>query len=716
MSDRDGCRVDQDSAGGGAGVFGGAIDFSEFERPSYDQWKEAAVAALKGVPFDKAMYTPTFEGITLKPLYTSEDTEGLGGPRTYPGGLSSLRGIRASGYVARPWAIAQMCDGPSPREGNEQLRHELDRGASAIAFSVADTHGGTQPCDGRSNPMPRGIRLSGLSDLEALLADVDTERHPFHVHAGTSAAPLLGLLEAWTKKHRLPGSSLRGCIGADPLGYLLGHGQTSRDMDQIFDEMAHCIYWTGAHMSGMRTVLVDGGILHNGGASAVQELAFSMSAAVEAVRAMAVRHLDVHVFAASLRFQFSLGSHFFMEIAKIRAARVLWARIAESFGGDEAARRANIFGRTSLFTKTVHDPYVNMLRNTTEAFSGVIGGLDGLTVGSFDEAIRPGDEFSRRTARNTQLLLREEFDLLQPVDPAGGSWFIESLTWELARKSWALFQDTERAGGFLACARAGTIQAAVASTLEERFKRLAKRSDRAVGTNMYPNTAEQPMETEERGHGAVRRASKQGIPPLLEGISTRPLDGGALIPLLADAARSGATLEAMDAALDEGNDPEPAVEAIAPRRWTEQYEALRSRTERFRESSGDTVKVFLANMGPVPQHKARADFITGFMEVANFTVLKNDGFPTVEECAQAAATSGADVAVICSTDDSYPELVPPLARLIGEKKPGLPVYLAGAPREEFRQSYMDAGVSRFISVRSDCLAELTDLQKAKGML
>ena len=329
-----------------------------------------------------------------------------------------------------------------------------------------------------------------------------------------------------------------------------------------------------------------------------------MTAAIETLRAMAARGISVDEFAKRLRFEFSQGANFFMEIAKIRAARQVWARIAESFGGGEEARKSDIFAKTSSFTKTVYDPYVNMLRNTTEAFSAVVAGVEGLTVVTFDEAFKPSSEFSRRQARNAQIMLQKEFNLLEPVDPAGGSWYLEALTEELAGKIWTELQKIESQGGFVKSVREGLIQKDIDAELQERFKKLAKRSDRAVGTNMYPNMSE----------------------PLPEWPSKA---------------------EAKTAL---GSD---AITPIRPRRWTEQFEELRRRTETYKAKTGDNVKIFLANMGPIPQHKARADFITGFMEVAAFDVLKNDGFKTTDECAYAAANAakdGAIAAVICSTD------------------------------------------------------------------
>jgi methylmalonyl-CoA mutase len=263
-------------------------------------------------------------------------------------------------------------------------------------------------------------------------------------------------------------------------------------------------------------------------------------------------------------------------------------------------------------------------------------------------------------------MLQEEFHLTCPIDPAGGSWYVESLTDALAEKIWEIIQDVQSRGGMLECVKDGYVQSCVNGTLQERFKRLAMRSDRAVGVNMYANAAETSLVDD----------------PL--GVERRSVRAHEIIPILAH-------------------------------RWTEQFEELRHRTERYKARAGDNAKIFLANMGPVSQHKARADFITGFMEVGGFEILKNDGYETTDECADAAAKSGADIAVVCSTDATYPEIVPPLTRAIKAKKPAMKVYVAGSPAEEFKQSYLDAGVDAFVHIRSNCLAVLDEIQKIKGM-
>lgn len=620
------------------------VEFDGFNYASYDEWKDAAVAALKNASFDKKMFTPTYEGITLSPLYTIEDTKDLNAARTFPG-LYSLRGNSAAGNLKRPWEIAQFCSEDTPEASSLELEkthkavlHELERGATTVALNLEN--------------------INNVNNIIKILLNGLTEK-PLYIYAGASSMEILKALENDAK-------DLRGCIGADPLGVLLETGDLPKNLDELWDDMAESIRWADAKNTPVKTVLIRGSVAHNGGASAVQEVAYTMTAAIETLRAMAIRGVMTGEFARRLRFDFSQGANFFMEIAKIRAARIVWSRIAESFGGDENAQKSEIFAKTSSFTKTIFDPYVNMLRNTTEAFSAVIGGVEGLTICNFDEAFKPASEFSRRVSRNAQIMLQKEFNLIEPIDPAGGSWYIEKLTHELALKIWAELQKIEAQGGFLKSAEDGLIQGDIEKTLNERFKKLASRADRAVGTNMYPNMGE---------HSEI----------ILNNKNKKYGD---------------------------------KVKPIKAHRWTEQFEELRLRTENYKARTGDNVKIFLANMGAIPQHKARADFITGFMEVAAFEVLNNNGFNNIEECADAAAEAaknGALIAVICSTDAAYPEIVPDLTKLIKEKNKNMRVYLAGEPAPEFKEIYEQAGVDGFISVRSNCLETLTEFQKLKGM-
>jgi methylmalonyl-CoA mutase len=349
-------------------------------------------------------------------------------------------------------------------------------------------------------------------------------------------------------------------------------------------------------------------------------------------------------------------------------------------------------------------------------------------VGWFDEAVRPPEGLSRRIARNMQLLLRDEFHLLQPLDPAGGSWYVEALTQQLAERAWDFLQRIEAEGGMVQALQSGLVQREIGDVFAERLKNLDFRTDRAVGVNMYADLSETPLPLPETDRAAVRESRRRAVATyrelmddlfrrerlgvLLDQVSGPP---GAFLDALVEAFLAGASLSEVREVLDDGFSGDVVVSPLRPHRWTEKYEALRRRTEEAAARTGRTFRVFLANMGPLAQHKARADFSAAFMEVAGFQVLRNDGFATVEEAVQAAAASEADVAVLCSTDETYPELVPPLAAGIKAARPDMAVLLAGAPAPEHKEDYVRAGVDEFIHLRANCYAVLDALLRARGI-
>jgi len=622
------------------------VDFGEFAPTSYEEWKDASVAALKGAPFEKKLFTKTYEGITLEPVYTLAHSESFAQKKSFPGAEDFLRGADAAGYIEKPWCIAQSSDADSPAAANAILKQELAKGTTAISFAPTE-----------------GLCPKTAADIKTLLDGIDISKYPFNVYAGASASALLQLIKDYAGS-----TAVSGVIGADPIGALALEGQLDAALDSYYDKLAADITWAKKNMPQVKTIFIQGAVYHNGGANAIQEVAACLTTAINYIDELQKRGLSVDDIAGQICFGFSLGANFFMEIAKLRAARVLWAQVVKAYGGSKESAKLDAFARTSYFTTTVYDPYVNILRATTQAFSGVVGGVNAMQVAPFDDVIRKSDEHSRRIARNIQVMMQNEFNLLSPVDPAGGSWYVETLTGQLAEAIWAKLQNIEAAGGIAAVLASGTLQDEIAAVLSDRFKKLATRSDRAVGNNMYANMLEMPL-TGEAKPAKAAPAGKAAV----------------------------------------------TVKAIKPHRWTEQFEALRKRTEDYKAKTGKNIQVFLANMGPIPQHKARADFATGFMEVGSFEVLKNDGFASIEEAAKAAIASKATVTVICSTDATYPEIVPELAKAIKAGCPQMKVMLAGAPAPEYKDSYVEAGVDDFIHVKANCYQILSEIQIAGGI-
>ena len=698
------------------------VPLDEFTPPTDEEWKAACEALLKGAPFEKKMFTKTYEGITFDPMYTRKHTEDILPKRVMPGMGDYLRGVDAAGYIGKPWGIAQACDETLPAENNELLRHENDKGAT-IYHIVLDT-ASRAGVDARQAEKvgDTGTSVTTVEDMHVLLTGLDLAKFPLYVYTGANAVPLLALVAAARRAAGEDMKNVRGIVGADPIGTLVTDGKLPASLDSYYDSLAAAARWATVNAPHLRTVFVRSDVYSSGGANDVQEVAAVLAAATAYLRALCERGLTIDAAASQIAFAFSMGANFFLQIAKLRAVRPLWAQIVKAFGGNAEAQKMRIHARPALFFKTVYDPYVNMLRNTTEIFSGVVGGIDSFESAPFDEPIRKGDEFSRRIARNVQIMLQEEFGLLQPIDPAGGSWAVETLTRQMKEKIWAAFQGIEKEGGIAAALRAGTVQEGIAKVLADRFKNADLRRDRIVGNNMYPNMTETLLETRAEDTAALKAQRTKDIEAYLSDIDTKHRDE-ALAAFKADgsvqnaveAALAGATIAELMAALTAGKGAE-TVAAIAPHRWSERFEALRRRTEDYKAAKDDNVKIFLANMGPIPQHKARADFTTGFLQVGAFEVLGNDGFKTVDEATEAARASGADAVVICSTDATYPEIVPALAPKLHKVLPQARVFLAGAAPKDLLETYKEAGIDEYISVRANCYEILEGLQKQKGMI
>ena len=698
------------------------VPLDEFTPPTDEEWKAACEALLKGAPFEKKMFTKTYEGITFDPMYTRKHTEDILPKGVMPGMGDYLRGVDAAGYIGKPWGIAQACDETLPAENNELLRHEHDKGAT-IYHIVLDTASRTGVDARQAETVgDTGTSVTTVEDMHVLLTGLDLAKFPLYVYAGANAVPLLALVAAARRASGEDMAEVRGIVGADPIGALAADGKLPASLDAHYDSLAAAARWATVNAPHLRTVFVRSDVYSNGGANDVQEVASVLATATAYLRALCERGLTIDEAASQIAFAFSMGANFFLQIAKLRAVRPLWAQIVGAFGGSAEAQKMRIHARPALFFKTIYDPYVNMLRNTTEIFSGVVGGIDSFESAPFDEPIRKGDEFSRRIARNVQIMLQEEFGLLQPIDPAGGSWAVETLTRQMKEKIWAEFQRIEKEGGIIAALRAGSLQESVAAVLAARFKNADLRRDRIVGNNMYPNMTETLLETRAEDTAALKAQRTADIDAYLSDIDVKHL-GEALASLrqahsvdhAVEAALAGATIAELMTAVTEGNGAE-TVTAIAPHRWSERFEALRQRTEEYKAEKNDNVKIFLANMGPIPQHKARADFTTGFLQVGAFEVLGNDGFKTVEEAADAARASGADAVVICSTDATYPEIVPALAPKLHEVLPKTRVFLAGAAPKDLLETYKEAGIDEYISVRANCYEILESLQKQKGMI
>jgi len=665
------------------------ISFREFTVPTYEGWKEAAIKALKGEDFDKKLLSKTFEGITLKPIYTRAEFEsGTEHDTNLPGFAPYKRGSSPSGYLNTFWHCASEISENGAKEIHTLVKEELASGANAISLSLSPAAKGLS-CD---NSGCAGADIFGKNTLrEALGGIINLEKYGLYLNTGPSSYPFVYLLDCGKSCFK---KAAGGHIGGAPLSTFAEQGTLPRSVSVIYDEMADAVKFMKENSPNIRTVVANGEVYANGGADSVTEIACLMGEVSEYMFELTSRGISVDDAASSIGITVSLSGNFFMEIAKVRAARVLFAQITKDFGAGEKSQAASIRGVTSRFNKSKLDPYTNVLRLSTEAFSGVIGGLDALTVLPFDSTVGGSNKQSRRISRNIAIMMAEEFSLSAPLDPVGGSYYVETLTEEFAEKAWGKFMEYEEAGGFYQALLKGIPQKTIAAGLADKKFRMATRQLKAVGVNMYANAKEAaPQSSENNKQQATSEINSDKID---EGIDVAPA-------ALRTAFDNGLSTLSIFNKLAAGSES-PVCEPIPSVRLGENFEALREKTV---ELGG--ISVLLLNMGPVKEHKARSDFSAGFFETGGFTVFGDKVFDTAEAAVE-GVTADFDICVICSTDDNYPVLVPAITKGIREKSPNTQVILAGIPAADFKDVYFEAGLTDFIHLRSNCLETLQKAQ------
>jgi methylmalonyl-CoA mutase len=724
----------------------GLSDFdgvTDFPVPDLEAWRAEAVAALGGASFEKKLLTPLPEGITLRPLYTGADTAGLAGVDSYPGEAPLLRGAKTLGHRLDPWEIVQELPYATPGELNQALRQDLAQGqtAAVLLFDAAARHGldpGTAPA---GEIGLGGTSIATLTDLDLALSGIDIEDVPVFLRAGAAALPAATLLAALLRHRGQDATRLRGSIGADPVAEALAAG-TPFDIGQLYDDLAVLTAWADQQASPVKTLAAWGARWHDAGANAVEELAWTLASAVQTLRAMEARGLPPAKAAARFLLGFAVGSRFLVEIAKLRAARLLWARVTEACGCPETAGSVFLLARTAMANLSAIDPHTNILRTTTEALSAVLGGCDGLTVLPYDRPLGLPSQRARRVARNTHLILREESRFDRVIDAAGGAWALESLTSELAERAWRLFRDVESEGGLCRLLETGRPQARVAEAAEGRRKAIASRREILVGVNQYPNLGEpapipqfsgveaivaervtalrrhrddaQHVESERLLHRVAALAGR-GRSDAAAGQVRGAGNRAEIVEAAVEAALGGATLGELSTALHPV--PGPSLVRFPPlpvRRLSDDFSALRIEVHDLRtaaESRGEIgPEVFLANIGPHAAYLLRLEFTRSFFALAGFSVESDGQFDDPDSAAEAAARCGARVVCIVSSDDRYPKTVPVLADALKRACPGVRVLVTGLPTAPERvEAWRGAGIDEFIHLRGDAHAILAAL-------
>ncbi len=697
---------------------------TEFDVPSYEEWKVVVESLLKGKPFEKAMFTKTYEDIVLQPIYRMEDVAELEHMKKLPGEDGNPRSPKTSGYLNNSWSVGQEQTDYLPSEVNKSLLEELSRGITKVNLRADDaSRNGKNPHKLEGVKRYVGTSISTLEDLKTVLNGVFIENIEVDINAGIMAPAYLGMFKEIAKERNIDFSQLTGCIGLDPINCLASDGELKVELKEALNYMACMTDWAVKNNSAIKTILIDTCVYADRGANINQELAIALNTAVYYINEMLDRKLAIQDILAHIQFNLSIGQKFFLEIAKFRSFRLLFDNLVKAYQED-LSLTTYIHAIPSKWNKTKYDPYVNVLRTATESFSAVLGGIDSLAVSHLDELLARPTAFTRRIARNQQIILNEEANLYKVIDPAGGSWYIEKMTAEIAESAWEQFQTYEAEGGIIASLTNGIIQDDVIGIANEKIKNVATRKDVFIGSNMFANLEEKAIDFDEADFDSKIDSRIKKIYDL---VNNRELKqtcncagscGGQcdcssdsekhIIDDFAEFFVNGGTIgECFGRMYSDSHGIK--VDSITNQRVTTAIEELRSSVE----SMTETPKVYLANFGSIPTFKARADFAKGFFEVGALDVVTSNGYQDIDSLVDATIEANCPSVCICSTDANYVEIIPSFVAKLKEKAFKGKLIVAGYPKEHV-ESFKEAGIDEFIHVRANCYGVLKNLLEKAG--
>lgn len=623
--------------------------FSDFPPVSTQEWMDKIMVDLKGADFEKKLVWKTNEGFKVKPFYRQEDLEGLKTTEGLPGQYPYIRGIKKDDNT---WFIRQDIVVENASEANAKALDILNKGVDSLGFQIK-------------------AKELNAEYLDTLLKDICCECIELNFSTcQRHTLQLAQLLVAYFQKKGYAPEKLKGSLNFDPISKMMQKGKDVSAVIATGKELVETL----AGYPHFRCIAVNSVQLNNAGAYIYQELGYALAWGNEYLNQLVEAGVPAALAAKKIKFNFGISSNYFMEIAKFRAARMLWADIVKQYqpkcprtdckntGADGTcycACKMVAHAETSNFNLTLFDAHVNLLRTQTEAMSAAIAGVNSITVLPFDKTYETPNDFSERIARNQQLLLKEESHLNRIVDPAAGSYYIESLTVSIAKEAWKLFLAVEEAGGMLQAVKAGSIQEAVNQSNKARHEAVSKRKEILLGTNQYPNFNE------------------------LAG-DKRPLDG------------------CTKCGCGGHEEEETALVKLQTARAASEFEALRLETE----NSGKRPKAFMLTIGNLAMRQARAQFSCNFLACAGYQVIDNLGFASVEEGIEAAMKAQADIVVLCSSDDEYAEYAIPAFKALNGRAMFI---VAGAPAcmEELKA----AGIENFIHVRCNVLETLREYNR-----
>jgi len=607
--------------------------FAEFPSISTEEWEKKIMADLKGADYTKKLVWDTGEGFQVKPYYRADDLKSL----EYIGQLKKARPVIFDEGRGNDWIVRQDIPTSDISEANRLAVEASGHGANAIGLNA--------------------MEVTTRQHMSSLLKGIDLEKTWIYFISSKSYPLTLELFIYEVTRQGLKSEHINGGINFDPLSYLLLHGDFYLSFKSNLEEAEYLLNTIRKRLPRFRAITVNGHYFQNSGSSLVQELGFSLVSANEYLSSLTAKGFTADLLSPEILFHFACGTNYFMEIAKLRAARILWAKIIEQYN-PQSARSFKMFIHTSTasWNKAIYDPYVNMLRTTTEGMSAAIGHTDSLAIGPFDKPFRMPDEFSSRIAKNQQLIFKEESYLNRVSDPASGAYYIECLTDSLAGHAWDLFRQVEGMGGMIEAVKTGFVQDEIGKKRKQKEEDIAFRKSVLIGTNQFPELKETMLEKVQ----------------------------------------------------NPGNLDESSIgtyKKLHPFRVSHPIEELRLSMEAFIKNGNHRPEVFLFTYGNQAMMRARAGFTTNFFGCAGFSITDNLKFDTIEEGIAEAIRKVPAIVVLCSSDEEYEDLAIRAVPALKAALPGLITIVAGYPKYK-REEIMKAGVDDFIHMRSNLLESL----------
>ncbi|HVW46625.1 MAG TPA: methylmalonyl-CoA mutase family protein [Solirubrobacterales bacterium] len=665
----------------------------DFEPVDPAEWLEAAT---RGKPIDVS--TATDEGVDLSWLYTAADALAPD-----PGGMPAEAPFVRNGRRTRRWDMRQEHGHPQREKLSAAIVDDLEGGMTStlLRLDLAARHGDTPGSEEFAEDRGRdGAAISTLDDLDAALAGVYVELAPVALDAGATTIAAAGLLAALLDRRGVEPAARVGSLRLDPIGTLARDGILLAAPEAAVTMAGELAAEVAAGPSPrLRALAVDTRAWVDAGATATQELGLALATAVEYLRACDRAGLAPAAAAEQIEFTLAVGPEQFMEIAKFRAVRRAWARILESCRVPAERRASPTYARTPIRMISAADPWVNLLRGTTAAFAAAVGGADGITVTPFDAAIGDPGGLGRRMARNTQMILMAESSLDRVADPAGGAWYVESLTDALAAVAWEEFQAIERAGGALAALSQGRIAEMLAHSGARRYEELAHRTRKLTGVNIFPLLGERTVEPEEIDLGALAALEAERFADSAIALPDAPPAADRRLRAATELAAAGARIDEILAAL--GAAPCTAL-PFGARRDSEAFETLRRRGE----AGTPPARAFLACVGPLARHNTAATWAKGFFEVAGIETVPSGAVADPAEYGPGLRGSGAALAAVCAADDEEDTAL--AAAVMALREAGaVTVLLASAEADPARAA--ELGADGAVSEGIDMLAALESL-------